>query len=82
MTFTINAWLDKETPELSVIETESGNIVAKWAGSALGRLFSNGVISYSELNRIDKVGLKRIVKRLILQYASEQMAATGVTEVD
>ncbi|NVJ67579.1 MAG: hypothetical protein HWE16_13915 [Gammaproteobacteria bacterium] len=82
MTFTINAWLDKEVPELSVIEIETGNVVARWAGVALSRLFSNGVISYSELNQIDKVGLKRLVKRLILQYASEQMAATGVKDIN
>lgn len=78
MTFTINAWLDKPVPELRVTEIESGNVVAHWAGKSCNSLFSNGIVSLDELNQTSKTRLKNLVQRLILQYASEQMANTGV----
>ncbi|WP_251357805.1 hypothetical protein [Kangiella sp. TOML190] len=78
MVFTINAWLDKPSPELSVVENETGKVVANWSGQALRRLFSTGVISYQELSQANKHTLKQMVQRLILEYAAQQMDATGV----
>ncbi len=78
MVFTINAWLEKPQPELSVVENDTGKIVAKWQGQALRSLFRNHVLSYEELQDSNKFRLKQLVQRLILQYAVEQMEATGV----
>lgn len=78
MTFTINAWLDKPIPELSIIQRGTGKTVAFWRGDALNNLFSGGVISYDELNQASEKSLKRMVKRLILEYATEQMKNFGI----
>ncbi len=80
MTFTINAWLDKSTPELIVTEEDTGIIVASWAGRACDKLFQTGVVSLQELNQASKAGIKKLVKRLLLEYASEQMCNTGIKD--
>ncbi len=80
MTFTINAWLDKSTPELIVTEEDTGIIVASWVGRACDQLFQTGVVSLQELNQASKAGIKKLVKRLLLEYASEQMCITGIKD--
>ncbi len=73
MLLTINAWLDKDKPELSVIDAETGKVVANWRGKALRDLFTNGILTYQELAESNKLRIKRLAKFLLLQHACEEL---------
>lgn len=46
---TINAWLEREKPVITLVSSLSGDTIAEWRDSAVTALIEEGIITLSEL---------------------------------
>ena len=65
MSYVVNAWLERENPQLLVTDSRSVNVVMEWSVDRLKALFSSGVLCLDDLRACD-AGLQQTIKELFL----------------
>ncbi|MEH6825741.1 MAG: hypothetical protein V7629_17745 [Motiliproteus sp.] len=65
MTYTVNAWLERDQPLLQVSDRRTGNIVIEWSAEQLRALFASGELSLADLQGSD-ARLQETVRELFL----------------
>ncbi|WP_223670328.1 hypothetical protein [Kangiella shandongensis] len=78
--YMVNAWLDKRPAKLELIEQETGEVIGRWQGCDLQRLFNSGLISYQELASSNQAKIKQLVKALILELTCEELCGRCLYE--
>ncbi|MEH6470236.1 MAG: hypothetical protein V7752_03200 [Halopseudomonas sp.] len=70
MTYTVNAWLERDEPLLQVSDRRTGRVVIEWSAERLRALFASGELCLSDL-QAGEIQLQETVKELfLLSYQS------------
>ncbi|EAR61092.1 hypothetical protein [Neptuniibacter caesariensis] len=69
MTYTIDAWFERENPYLKVIHRKTGISVLNWQGETLKRKILNGAINVEDFNQPPS---QELVKELFLLDCLDQ----------
>ncbi len=65
MTYIVNAWLERENPQLLVTDRRSGHVVMEWSSDRLKALFASGALCLDDLRASD-AQLQQTIKELFL----------------
>ena len=66
MSFSINAWLDRIDPFIELRNSNTGELMAQFAGEQLNRCLEQGDICLAELSRADTATQQELVRCLLL----------------
>lgn len=66
MRLIIDAWLERRTPYLQIMDSETREAIARFEGTELQQLFAEGVVSAEELNMDDGPSRRALLQELLL----------------
>ncbi|WP_421866191.1 hypothetical protein [Motiliproteus sp.] len=65
MTYIVNAWLERERPQLQVTDRRTGKVVMEWGAERLKSMFATGELCLADLQASD-AQLQETIKELFL----------------
>ena len=75
MTYIVNAWLERDEPQLLVTDRRTGKVVMEWSAERLKSLFASGELCLADLQAED-LQLQETVKELfLLSYRTNEVSA-------
>ncbi|MEH6651854.1 MAG: hypothetical protein V7707_17675 [Motiliproteus sp.] len=77
MTYTVNAWLERGAPQLSVVDKSTGAVLVDLNAARLRELFDSGVLCLEDL-KAPQAQLQETVRDLFLEQFLES-AKTSFT---
>lgn len=63
---TINAWLERREPVVSLHSAISGNLIAEWRGEAVQELLEQGIVNCTELSSASRRIQQQTAHELLL----------------
>lgn len=70
---TINAWLERKKPVITLVSSLSGNIIAEWRDSAVAALIEDGIVTLSELSSGSQKVQQQTAHELLLTACSTSL---------
>lgn len=72
---TINAWLERKQPVITLISSISGNTIAEWRGQAAITLIEEGVLTLTELSSDNQKVQQQIAHELLLTACATSLCS-------
>ncbi|WP_432471095.1 hypothetical protein [Amphritea sp. HPY] len=72
---TINAWLEREKPVITLVSSLSGNTIAEWRDSAVATLIEDGTVTLSELCSDSQKVQQQTAHELLLTACATSLCA-------
>jgi hypothetical protein len=66
MKLILDAWLERCSPRLKIVDTDTRNTIAHFEGAEVGQLFADGVLTLGELTVTDSSAQHDMVRELLL----------------
>jgi hypothetical protein len=66
MKLIIDAWLERRSPHLKIVDADTQDTIAYFEEAEVGRLFADGMLTLGELTMIDHPVQHDIVRELLL----------------
>lgn len=70
MSFLINAWLDRANPFIELRNTQTGEVMAQFAGEKLTRCLEQGDVCLHDLCKADTSTQQELVRCLLLAHCA------------
>jgi len=71
--YRIDAWLERDEPELKIVDRSSGAVAARWVGERLGWLFDRGYLEMEELVQPDHDRIEHLARWLLKGYCNKDI---------
>jgi hypothetical protein len=66
MKLIINAWLERRSPHLKIVDADTQDTIAHFEEAELGQLFADGMLTLGELTMADPPAQHEMVRELLL----------------
>ncbi len=70
---TINAWIERNDPVISLSSQLSGKVIACWRGQAARQLLEDGVVTLHELQNQQRQSLQQAAHELLLVACADSL---------
>ena len=73
MNYIVNAWLERDEPQLKVTSNLTGQVLIDWRGEKVRQLIDNGELDVAELSSPTQELLETVKEILLISYEGRSL---------